>query len=40
MGNLKIHRKAQGLGLSGIDNDLEGYDGLDHNLEGGIDTVR
>ena len=40
MGNLKTHRKEQGLGLSGMDNDLEGYDGLDSDLETGIDTVR
>ena len=40
MGNLKRHRKEQGLGLSGIDDDLKGYDGLDNELESGIDIVR
>ena len=40
MGSLKLHRKEQGLGLSGMDNDREGYDGLDNDLENGIDTVR
>ena len=40
MANLKMHRKGQGLGLSGMDNELEGYDGLDNDLESGIDTVR
>ena len=40
MANLKMHRKGQGLGLSGMDNELEGYDGLDNDLETGVDTVR
>ena len=40
MGNLKKHRKVKGHGLVGVDNDLEGFDGLDSDLETGIDTVR
>ena len=40
MGSLKSHRKAQGNGLDGIDDDLEAHDGLDNDLETGIDIVR
>ena len=40
MGNLRSHRHEQGHGLDGMNYDLEGSDGLDNELEGGIDTVR
>lgn len=40
MGNLKKHRKELGHGLAGLDSGLEGFDGLDNDLESGIDTVR
>ncbi len=40
MGNLKKHRKELGHGLAELDSDLEGFDGLDNDLESGIDTVR
>ena len=39
MGNLKSHRKEQGNGLDGIDSDVKGHDGLDNDLETGIDNV-
>ena len=40
MGNLKKHRKVQEDSRNGVDNDLEGFDGLDNDLETGIDSVR
>jgi len=40
MGNLKSHRKEQGHGLEGMDDDIKGHDGLDNDLETGIDIVR
>ena len=40
MGNLKMHRKEQGRGLTGLDNNLRGFDGLDNDLASGIDSVR
>ncbi len=40
MGRLTLHRKKQGHGLDGLDADVKGDDGLDHELETGIDIVR
>ena len=40
MGNLTSHRKKQGNGLDGLDSDIEAHDGLDNELETGIDIVR
>ena len=40
MSNLKKHWKVKGNELNGLDNDLEGFDGLDSDLETGIETVR
>ena len=40
MSNLKKHRKVQGNGLVGLDHEIEGLDGLDNDLESGVDTVR
>ena len=40
MGSLKSHRRSQGNGLNGVNSDLEAFDGLDNELETGIDIVR
>jgi hypothetical protein len=40
MGSLASLRKKQGNGLDGIDGNIEAYDGLDNDLETGIDIVR
>ena len=40
MGSLTSHRKKQGHGLDGSDSDIEAHDGLDNELETGIDIVR
>ena len=40
MGSLKGHRRSQGNGLNGVNSDLEAFDGLDNELETGIDIVR
>ena len=40
MGNLTSHRKKQGHGLDGSDSDTKAHDGLDNELETGIDIVR
>jgi hypothetical protein len=40
MGSLTSHRKKQGNGLDGVDGDIEAHDGLDNDLETGIDIVR
>ena len=40
MGSLTSHRHKQGNGLDGVDSDIEADDGLDNELETGIDIVR
>ena len=40
MGSLTSHRKNQGNGLDGDDSNIEADDGLDNDLETGIDIVR
>ena len=40
MGSLTSHRKKQGNGLDGVDSNIEADDGLDNDLETGIDIVR
>ena len=40
MGSLTSHRHKQGNGLDGVDIDIEADDGLDNELETGIDIVR
>jgi len=40
MGSLTSHRKKQGNGLDGVDGDIDAHDGLDNDLETGIDIVR
>ncbi len=40
MGSLTSHRKKQGNGLDGVDGDITAHDGLDNELETGIDIVR
>ena len=40
MGSLTSHRRKQGNGLDGIDGNITAHDGLDNDLETGIDIVR
>ena len=40
MGSLTSHRRKEGKGLDGVDSDIEADDGLDNDLETGIDIVR
>ena len=40
MGSLTSHRKKQGNGIDGVNSKLEASDGLDNDLEAGIDIVR
>ena len=40
MGSLTSHRHKQGNGLDGVDSGIEADDGLDNELETGIDIVR
>ena len=40
MGSLTSHRHKQGNGLDGVDSGVEADDGLDNELETGIDIVR
>ncbi len=40
MGSLTSHRKKQGNGIDGVNSKIEASDGLDNDLETGIDIVR
>jgi hypothetical protein len=40
MGSPTSHRKKQGNGIDGVNSKIEADDGLDNDLETGIDIVR
>ena len=40
MSSLTSHRHVQGNGIDGMDSEIEAHDGLDNDLESGIDIVR